>query len=68
MAEATSRVVAVRPTGTSRRIAASCSSVLPTRMSVSTAPGATALTVTPLSPSSRARALVKPRIAALAEE
>ena len=64
MTAAISSVVAVRPRGMSRASAASCSGVLPTRMLVSTAPGVTALTVTPLSASSRASALVSPRIAA----
>ncbi|GEM_PF-7002435 len=68
MTEETSSVVAVRPMGMSRAMAASVSGVEPTRMFVSTAPGVTALTVTPLSPSSWAKALLKPRIAALAGE
>jgi len=68
MTEETSSVVAVRPMGMSRAMAASVSGVEPTRMFVSTAPGVTALTVTSLSPSSRARALVKSKTAALAAE
>jgi hypothetical protein len=51
MTEATSRVVAVRASGMPCAIAYSCSSVLPTRMLVSTAPGVTALIVTPESSS-----------------
>src|SRR5690349_6030604 len=68
MTAAISSVVAVRPSGMSRASLASCSSVEPTRMLVSTAPGVTALTVTPVSAISRASALVKPRMAALADE
>ena len=65
MTAATSSVVATRPIGMSLASLASCSSVEPTRMLVSTAPGVTALTVTPLSATSRARALVNPRIGGL---
>ena len=61
MTAATSSVVAVRPTGMPAARAASDSSVAPTRMLVSTAPGVTALTVTPVSAISRASDLVKPR-------
>ncbi|MCY1380458.1 hypothetical protein D9M69_682830 [compost metagenome] len=68
MTAAISSVVALRPSGMPALMAASCSSVLPTRMLVSTAPGVMALTVTPVAPISRASALVKPRMAALAAE
>ena len=68
MTAAISSVEATRPIGMSAASLASFSGVVPTRMLVSTAPGVTALTVTPVSAISRARALVKPRIAAFADE
>src|SRR6201991_5201022 len=68
MTAAISSVEATRPTGMSAASLASFSGVVPTRMLVSTAPGVTALTVTPVLATSRARALVNPRMAALADE
>ncbi len=69
MTWATSSTTPSRPVGISAAIAALRSGASrPAVMSVSTRPGATAFTVTPCGPSSRASAREKPSSAALAAE